>query len=580
MATLAPVPSTDKPQGMPSRGPLKLRKPLVWGAVVLAIVLVGYFAWMRTRSGGAEARIITTTVTRGDLTETVSATGSVSAQTGAEVKIGSQIAGRIKRLATDVGSFVRKGQLIAELDLPDLQAQLDQARANLALAQTRYAQQLAGVSMERTQTAQSVNVAMQAVTGAQQKLQVARSNAEQQAQNTPSDIKRASTALSTAQSTLRQVQAGANLQVANAKEQLAQAQANAANSEANYKRMQSLVAQGFAAQADLDAAKAQADVNQSQIRAAQQNVDLVNQKVAADLQAATDGVDSAKAALTSAQAEVHTVTARNADVLDAQAALRQSQASLQTALGNKSNDILKQQDVQAAADAVRQAQAQVAYNSAQMDKSFIRSPIDGTVLQLAAQQGETVAAGLSTQTLIIVADLKRLEVDAYVDETDIGKVQLGQSAQCSVDAFPDRTFKGKVTKIASGSTIQQGVVTYGVTVTIDDPEHVLKPDMTANVSIQTGHRSNALLVPAVAVQVGTKGSSVNVVTFVNGKRQITQKKITTGGTDGVNIEVLDGVSEGDTVVLAGASQASSGGPGGRGPTSPFGPQSKGGGRGG
>ena len=88
------------------------------------------------------------------------------------------------------------------------------------------------------------------------------------------------------------------------------------------------------------------------------------------------------------------------------------------------------------------AQAQVDYAKAQVQKTFIRSPISGTVLQLAAQQGETLAAGLSAPTLIIVADLNRLQVDAFVDETDIGKVRLGQEADVTVDAFPQHVFKG------------------------------------------------------------------------------------------------------------------------------------------
>ncbi len=552
------------------------RKLTTWAIVALVVVAVGYFGWNKLKSGQSEQKLITAKVSRGDLVETVSATGSVTAQTGAQVKIGSQIAGRIKRLATDVGSYVKAGQLIAELDLPDLQAQLDQANASLAQAETRLSQQVSGVGAERTQTSSAISVAQQGVQGAAQKVDVARANATLQAQATPSDIKRASTALSTAQSVLKQVQAGANLQVATAKEQLAQAQANAANSAANLKRLQSLIAQGFVAQADVDVAQAQASVNESQVRSASQNVDLVNQKVEADLQASKDGVASAQATLAAARAETQTVLARNADVRDAQASELQARANLQAALANASNDVLKQQDVKAAQQAVDQARAQVAYNQAQMNKSFIRSPISGTVLQLAAQQGETVAAGLSTQTLIIVADLKRLEVDAFVDETDIGKVKNGQNAQCSIDAYPDRTFKGKVLKVASGSTIQQGVVSYDVTVQIEDPDHVLKPDMTANVTIQVGGHKDVLLVPAVAVQVGTRSSTVSVQKMVNGKLQTTATKVKTGGSDGINIEIVSGLNEGDTIVLAGLTQSPTRG----GPTSPFGPSGGGGRQGG
>src|SRR5205823_13191998 len=125
-----------------------------------------------------------------------------------------------------------------------------------------------------------------------------------------------------------------------------------------------------------------------------------------------------------------------------EAQVRQAQAALQLAQGNTAQDVLKQQDVQQAREAVKTAEAQVEYNNAQVAKTSIKSPISGTVLQLAAQQGETLAAGLSAPTLILVADLDRLQVDAFVDETDIGKVRLGLEADVTVDAYPGYVIKG------------------------------------------------------------------------------------------------------------------------------------------
>src|SRR5437016_6013064 len=107
------------------------------GTLAVAAAL-GWWGWVRTHpADNLASNLITATVTRGDLVETVSATGSVTAQTGAQVKIGSQITGRIKHLYADVGSHVKAGQVIAQLDLPDIQAQLDQAVANLAEARTK-----------------------------------------------------------------------------------------------------------------------------------------------------------------------------------------------------------------------------------------------------------------------------------------------------------------------------------------------------------------------------------------------------------------------------------------------------------
>jgi len=387
----------------------------------------------------------------------------------------------------------------------------------------------------------------------------------------------AQAALSTAESSLAQTKASVNLQVATAQEQLRQAQANAHNAGLNLQRQQALLQKGFVAASLVDDAQAAATVSQSQVDAAQQNVQLVKAKVVADLQAARDQVvqaqqneAAAQAALAAAQAGTNAVDAKQADVGDARAQVRQAEANLQTALGNIAQIVLKQLDVQAARATGGVAQAQVDYSQAQLQKTYIRTPISGTVVQLATQQGETLAAGLSAPTLIIVADLNRLEVDAYVDETDIGKVvRRGQEAEVTVDAFPGHAYQGEVSKIAAGSTIQQGVVTYVVGISLQDPKHRLRPDMTASVTIKTGERANVLLVPAEAVKLSARRATVNVLVRKNGKTVIERRRVKTGGSDGVNTEIRSGLQEGETVVLAGLedNQKHRG-------SSPFGPQKK------
>ena len=608
------VPAAAAPNRRRARSKMKIM-PLL---VVAALAGAGWFAWVKTHpAADPNAGLLTATVTRGDLVEAITATGSVTAQTGAEVKIGSQVTGRIKKLNADVGTFVHKNEVIAELDLPDVQAQYEQAQANLSAAQTKFQQQVTGLPVEESQTGNAVIQARADVSRAQARLASAQAASSLQTTQTPttiarakSDVARAQAALSTAISAQKQVEASANLQIASAQEALNQAKANQINLDANLKRQQNLLTLGYVPQSAVDAALAQSTVNQSQAASAEQNIGLVQEKITADKQAASDTVaqareslDAAQQALVAAQAGTYSDVVTRANVNDARQQLRQSQAALKAAIANLPQDTLKKQDIQQAADAVKAAQDQVAYAKAQNDKTFIRAPISGTVLQLAAQQGETLAAGLSAPTLIVVADLKRLQVDVFVDETDIGKVTLGQQADVQVDAFPDRIFEGKVTKIASGSTIQQGVVTYDVTVAIN-PSRVrakshekgkgsppaaprparatarqaLKPDMTANVTIQTGKRTNVLLVPSEAVKVGKQGSTVNILVKKDGKTEPQQVGVKAGASDGVNTEIISGLKEGDVVIRAGLS-AQGGRPGGPGGApSPFG-GAGGGGRG-
>ncbi len=583
--------ATPVPSNSAARKRAKKKARIVPITITLAILTGGgWWGWTKTHaSEDPNTNLITTPVTKGDLVETVSATGSITAETGAQVKIGSQITGRIKRLYADVGSMVKANQVIAELDLPDIVAQLHQAEASLSAARTRLLQQQTGVGMQRTQSSQAVAQTQSALRGAKARLESVQASANLQLAQTPTEIRRAETALaavkaalSTARSTQRQVQAGTNLQIANAQDQLTQARANASNSAINLKREQELLKKGFVASSVVDSSEAVNIVNQSQVKSAEQNIQLVKNKVAADIQSARDtviqaqqNVASADAALQASKAGVYSDKAKLADVNDARAAVVQAQANLQIAQGNITQDVLKQQDVLQAQEAVGLAKAQVDYYRAQLDKTFIRSPISGTVIQLASQQGETLAAGLSAPTLIIVADLNRLQVDVFVDETDIGKMKIGQDAEVHVDAFPGKGIKGKVTKIASGSTIQQGVVTYDVTVSIHDKRHLLKPDMTASVTIQTSTHSDVLLIPAEAVKVGAKGSTVGVLVIKDGKKTPESRKVKTGASDGVNTEILDGLKEKDIVILAGADFSKKKGP--QGAPSPFGPTGGGGG---
>lgn len=569
--------------------------------IIGAAAGLGWYGWSRgQKTEDPTAKLITAKVEKGDLVETINPTGSVTAQTGAMVKIGSQITGRIKRLYADVGSQVKAGQVIAELDLPDIEAQLQQAQANAALARTRALQQQTGQGMQQTQTSTAVMQARAEVTAAQARLASAQAAAKLQTVQTPTDIRRAETALkaaqaalSTSKSDLAQIRASGKLQIATAQEQLTQAKANATNADSQFRRQDELNKKGFVSTSLVDEARATAAVYKSQVSAAAQNVELVKEKVSADQASAADrvtqaqqNVESAQAALEAAQAGTYQNDVKVAAVKDAQQQLAQARSALQAAQANTTQNALKVQDIRGAQEAATAAEAQVAYYQAQLAKTLIRSPITGTVLQLASQQGETLAAGLSAPTLIIVADLNRLQVDAFVDETDIGKVRLGQEAEIRVDAYPRHTFKGRVTKVASGSTIQNGVVTYDVSIALEPSRMQLKPDMTASVTIHTGKKTGVLLVPSEAVKANGRGSTVKVVKPGDPKAEPETRRVQIGASDGINTEIKEGLKEGETVVLAGGDDGRR--RGNMGPSSPFGPSNNraktagggGGGRGG
>ena len=201
-----------------------------------------------------------------------------------------------------------------------------------------------------------------------------------------------------------------------------------------------------------------------------------------------------------------------------------------------------------AAAAVRVIEAQVSY-------STIRAPIAGIISSVSTQEGETVAAGLNSPTFVTIIDLSRLQVDAYVDETDIGKVRVGQEAFFTVDSFPDREFKASVQAIYPKAVIIDNVVYYDVVHRIEEPlTGQLRPEMTTNVTISLDTRKGVLAVPLRAVS-REQGKSV-VYVFQAG--QPARRAVKTGWKDAEWIEVLSGLTEGEKVMIGNTSKPNGG----------------------
>jgi HlyD family secretion protein len=162
------------------------------------------------------------------------------------------------------------------------------------------------------------------------------------------------------------------------------------------------------------------------------------------------------------------------------------------------------QAVQARKSAAAQlAQARAAADRDQVNLNYtaIRSPVSGIVVDRVVDLGQTVAASLQTPTLIKIAqDLSEMRIDSSFAEADIGKIKQGQKVRFTVDAFPTRQFTGEVQQIRLNPTTTQNVVTYNVRVSLQNPEHILLPGMTAYVSIGVAHRDDVLMVPNAALR--------------------------------------------------------------------------------
>ena len=209
---------------------------------------------------------------------------------------------------------------------------------------------------------------------------------------------------------------------------------------------------------------------------------------------------------------------------------------------------------------LRQAQAEVAQNQAslkqleeQLGYTTILSPMDGTILSRDVEIGDAVSSILvlgSTATLVMtIGDTTHVYVQGKVDESDIGKVYLGQAARIKVESFKDKTFVGKVTKIAPLGVEKDNVTTFEVRVSIDNPGGELKANMTANAEILLEEHKNVLTVPEQAVLYDKdRNASVEVSDpkAKDGKRVVAIKA---GFSNGTKTEVVAGLNPGDTVIL-------------------------------
>ncbi|MDR2982698.1 MAG: efflux RND transporter periplasmic adaptor subunit [Puniceicoccales bacterium] len=158
-------------------------------------------------------------------------------------------------------------------------------------------------------------------------------------------------------------------------------------------------------------------------------------------------------------------------------------------------------DLEVAEASVKEAEAQVAINKTDLEKSVIKSPIDGIVLTRSIEPGQTVAASFNTPELFIIAEkLEHMKLKVAVAEADIGRVANGQPATFAVDAWPNRTYSAKVTKVAYGSSVTDNVVTYETELVVSNDDLTLRPGMTATTDIHVAESKGTLLIPASALR--------------------------------------------------------------------------------
>jgi HlyD family secretion protein len=211
---------------------------------------------------------------------------------------------------------------------------------------------------------------------------------------------------------------------------------------------------------------------------------------------------------------------------------------------------LKVQDIKLAEANVTSDDLKLKIQEKRWKDTNVFSPITGVVATRDVQMGQIISSGISNvgggTTAMVLSDLSRIFVLASVDESDIGRVKVDQAAAITADAFPGTTFEGKVIRIATQGVNLNNVVTFEVKIEVlDSSKSLLKPEMTANVAIITSRKDGVLLVPVDGV---IRKAGEYYAEVVNGDVR-EDRKVQVGLNDSERIEIVSGLSEGDTVVL-------------------------------
>jgi HlyD family secretion protein len=361
----------------------------------------------------------------------------------------------------------------------------------------------------------------------------------------------------------------------------------------------------------------QATANLDAAKAAVANAQAVVQQALAGIQAANSSLAAAQANVVKAQAvtEDAKVKVDRRVIMVGQGAdskedMETAQTTYQSAVADHKALVAQQAAVE---DSVKVAQAQlnvahslVAANQSQvkqftaalqaaqldLDHTSITAPVNGVVVSRNVDVGQTVAASLSAPTLFLIAqDLTKMQVDTNVSEADVGRVQVGQPASFTVDAYPGQVFTGGVIQIRKAPINVANVITYDAVIGVSNPDMKLFPGMTANVKILVNQRPNVLKVLNAALRYHPATETVATVSSKGGRKGAAPEKavwildadnkpervvVTTGESDGTYTEITKGdLKDGDRVITAalaktaaasgGSPGAQSGSKGGRGP---------------
>ena len=440
--------------------------------VVAAAIVVGriVFATKEGAGNGEAQNLKTATVERGDIAITIDATGTIKPLN--IVKVGSKASGKILELRVDAGDYVQKDDIIAVIETTYVQISLEQAQADLQSAEARLQQAEIDIQLQREQSEIQIRQAQESLIEAQQRLIQLKEDIRLEKIANQRGILDAENNLNIAKIRYKLLTSDEvrDETKRRARATLEQDKANLDLVTTEHERNKMLSDKGLIPPAALESSLAQLKSAQARYRSSEENVKLVEQPATeTELELGRADIKKAEFNLALAKERVEAEAARDMDIELQQQRIVQAEESLKLTQANRKQITRKERDIETARLAVKRNEVQLELRQIEYNDTVIKAPISGTILEKLVEEGQVITSRLSSiaseegQTIVTMADLDTVYVVTEVDETDIGKVQIGQAVTINVEAYPDMPFQGEVLKIAPQGQVIQNVTTFEVT---------------------------------------------------------------------------------------------------------------------
>ena len=555
---------------------LILRRKFVSFIIALIVIVGGYYAYGKIATPAAVTRYVMAAATKGTLISSVSGTGQISASNQFDIK--PQVSANITSVLVNEGDSVKTGQLLVKLDSTDAEKTVRDAQVNLDSA---------NVSLQKLEEPPddlSITQDQNAVSQAQQSLANAQADYSQSYDNGFNSVSNTFIDMPGVMTGLEDVLYGTEFS------------GNQANVYAYYN-----IANGYKPNADQfrdiaissyqDARKAY-DQNvqdyknlsrtsdQSSIYSMIQETYNTTLLISDALKNAKDLLDMAYDSLNYSNSKIPSVLTNQENSLQSYTGTNNTHltdlSNIQNTINNdrdavtSANQSLTEStqalaklkagpdplDIQSQEIGIKQKQNALSDAEENLSYYSIRAPFDGVVAQINVKDGDPASPGSAIATMIT----SQKTADISLNEVDIASVKVGQNATLTFDAFPDLTLTGQVTQVDSIGTVTQGVVDYGVQITLNADDARVKPSMSVSAAIITNTQTDVILVPSGAVKSQGGASYVQVLSGVTGASNVggqgvvsqtppTEQAVEVGNSSNSMTEITSGLQEGDLVVV-------------------------------